>query len=341
MSKMKTFIVGDHKTGTGPANVTKEYIKHFPKGTLYQKMTGKIQRVPELFLKVLMCDVVLFSGYSAQNVLGMKLASVFHKKTAYLVHGAIDFENKINGNDNAHMSEIENKTLANADLLLGVSEKFSKWMKSEFPQYSHKIDYVTNGVDFDYLNTLSNEESSENIQRHHNHILSIGGGMPRKMILQICVAIEKINADLPEKDKYQLFVIGNEGKDTEAISSYPFVEYLGLVDSKKKLELFRDCGLFIQNSCFETFGLAVFEALMSGCSILTSEVAGALDLLPNAMDCDIIKDYKDTDEIGRKILYLTYNSNCQRLKDDIDKDNASWEARSVQMIEKLQGLING
>ena len=78
---MRVFIVGDHKTGTGPANVTKEYIRCFPKGTLYQKNTSKIARVPELLIKTILCDCILFSGYSAQNVLGIKLAKIFNKKT--------------------------------------------------------------------------------------------------------------------------------------------------------------------------------------------------------------------------------------------------------------------
>ena len=341
---MRTFIVGDFRTGTGPANVTKEYIRCFPKGTLYQKMTGKLQRVPELFIKVMLSDVVLFSGYSAQNVFGMKFAKFFNKPTAYLVHGAIDYENKINDNENAHMSEIEAETFKRADLLLGVSEKFSNWLKLQYPQYVNKIDHVTNGVDFDYLESLSenNKNSVINgeINRSNYKILSIGGGMPRKMILHVCAAIEKINSAKSD-NKYELYVIGNEGKDTDAIKSYSFVHYLGLVDSSKKEELFRSCGLFIQNSCFETFGLAVFEALMSGCNILTSEVAGALDLLPNAISDDIIYKYDDIDEISSKILKFENISNCERLKNQINKDSASWEARTKEMEEKLKGLLNG
>lgn len=331
---MRTFIVGDFRTGTGPANVTKEYINHFPKNTLYQKMTGKILRVPELFFKIICSDVILFSGYSAQNVLGMKIAAVFHKPTAYLVHGAIDFENSINHNENTHMSKIEAETFRRADLLLGVSNKFSLWLKNEFPQYEGKIDFVTNGVEF-------HRKQSSDYDRNSKYVLSIGGGMPRKMITHICKAIEKLNVSKDDDDKYELFVIGNEGQDTETIKAFPFVHYLGLVDAKKKEELFGSCGLFIQNSCFETFGLAVFEALMSGCSILTSNVAGSLDLLPDALDTDVIYHYDDIDELAKKIEYISANPNCDRLKNMINEKEVSWEARSVELQNKLKGLVNG
>lgn len=347
---MRVFIVGDYKTGTGPANVTKEYIRCFPKGTLFQKMTGKISRVPELLVKTAMCDCILFSGYSAQNVLGIKFAKLFKKKTAYLVHGAITHENKINDNENLKMSDIEEKTLKDADLLLAVSEKFSEWMKAQYPQYNAKIDYVTNGVDFEYLRSLSMEYSDNTNnadddkaaadsvdERDAGLILSVGGGMPRKEIIHICEAISIYNSNHPDKE-LTLAVIGADGRDTEAIKNYPFVDYLGMVPAKKKEELYRKANVFIQNSCFETFGLAVFEALMSGCSVLTSNVAGALDLLKDADDADIIYDYRDAKEIEAKIEYLLDNPNCDRLKNMIDEGSSTWEKRSVELLNKLSEL---
>lgn len=340
---MRVFIVGDWRTGTGPANVTKEYIACFPKGTMFQKMTGKMARVPELFVKILMCNSILFSGYSAQNVLGMKIAKMFGKKTAYLVHGAITYENKINNNENPRMSDIEEETLRRADLLLGVSEKFSDWLKKQYPQYSNKIDYVTNGVDFDYLRTLAEEseakplDTSKTVIRKKTKVLSVGGGMPRKMIIHICRAIEIYNEKHPDEPLI-LSVIGADGEDTDKIKEYPFVDYLGMVSSKKKEELYRESNIFIQNSCFETFGLAVFEALISGCSVLTSNVAGALDLLREAQDEDIIYDYSDAEEIAEKIEIVINNPNSERLKSYINEKEATWEARTEEMLLKLETL---
>lgn len=340
---MKIFIVGDHRTGTGPANVTKEYIRCLDKEALYQKMTGKIARVPELFFKIIRSDVILFSGYSAQNVLGMKIASIFNKKTAYLVHGAITHENRINQNENEKMSQVEEETLRRADLLLGVSEKFSNWLKEEYPQYIKKIDYVTNGVDFDYLRNLCGEESNIasdlSNNRKKNQILSVGGGMPRKMILNICKAIEIYNENVNDSDKLKLYVIGADGIDTEKIKGYSFVEYLGMVSSDEKAKLYKESYIFIQNSSFETFGLAVFEALISGSNILTSKVAGALDLLKDARDEDIINDYSNPLEIADKIRYLMDNPNVDRLKAMINEKDASWESRTMELKNKLEKLM--
>lgn len=323
----KIFVVGDHKTGTGPANVTKEYIRCLPKGTLYQKRTSKIGRLPELYFNILRSDVILFSGYSAQNVIGMKFAKRLNKPTAYLVHGAIDHENSINNDYNAHMSDIESKTLELADRLFAVSDRFCGWLKENYPQYEDKIDYITNGIDERTVNPEMNGDNSK--------ILSIGGGMPRKMILHICAAIEKMNS---EGSTVTLYVIGKDGLDTDAINKYPFVKNLGLVSAEKKEELFHECGIFIQNSCFETFGLAPVEALCAGMSILCSKVCGVLDLFKSADEHDIIEDYSSKDEIAEKIKYIMGNSNREKLLNDIDFETMSWEARTKELQEKLNSI---
>lgn len=328
----RIFVVGDHKTGTGPANVTKEYIRCLPKGTLYQKRTSKIGRLPELIINIVRSDIVFFSGYSAQNVIGMKLAKALHKPTAYLVHGAITHENNINHDENPSMSAVEEQTLLLADKLFAVSEKFCKWMKDQYPQYEDKIDFVTNGIDERTVSTESFGDMSK--------ILSIGGGMPRKKIIEICKAIELINSKNNDgiSGNIELFVIGKEGYDTEEINKYPFVKNLGLVSAEVKEKLFKECGIFIQNSCFETFGLAPVEALCAGMSVLCSSVCGVLDLFKSVDDYDVISDYSNTVEIAEKIEHLVENPNRERLLSDIDFDTMSWEARTIQLVQKLEAL---
>ncbi|MDO4188773.1 MAG: glycosyltransferase, partial [Lachnospiraceae bacterium] len=121
----------------------------------------------------------------------------------------------------------------------------------------------------------------------------------------------------------------------EAIGKYPFVKNLGLVSPEKKEELFRECGIFIQNSCFETFGLAPVEALCAGMSVLCSKVCGVLDLFSSADSHDIIDNYSDADEIAEKIQYIMENPNREKLLRDIDFNTMSWEARTEELIEKL------
>lgn len=332
---MKVFIVGDHRTGTGPANVTKEYIKNLRKfcsSVMYQKMVSKVARVPEIAIKTLLCDVILLSGYSKQNLLTIRFAKMFGKKTAYLMHGCVEHENMINGVPDEDMNKCERATMAGVDAIYAVSERFSKWLKENYPEYADKTDYVTNGID-----GLGKVDKTDKCATNSDSamIFSIGGGMPRKKIKHVCEAIEKLNeGGLAMK----LVVVGDKGLDTDIINSYPFVENQGIVSHEKVRELFKNSDLFIQNSCFETFGLAPVEALSNGCNVLLSDMVGALDIIPAAQDCDIIKTYNDADEIASKILGILDNPNADRLMDSIDFAAHSWKACAHKMSEKLGAL---
>jgi len=328
---MKVFIVGDHRTGTGPANVTKEYIKALPAycdKVLFQKMVSKAARVPELFIKTKMSDVVLFSGYSKQNLLGIKLAKMFGKKTAYLMHGCVEHENMINGVPNEEMNKCERATMTGVDAIYAVSERFGKWLRENYPEYADKVDFVTNGIDG--LGSVTESSGGDKAA-----IFTIGGGMPRKKIKHICEAISKLNEGGLEMS---LTVVGDRGLDTDIINSYSFVNNLGIVSHEKVKELFEKSDLFVQNSCFETFGLAPVEALSNGCSVLLSKMVGALDIIPGAEEADIINSYNDADEIASKICCLLENPNAERLLKSIRFGEYTWDACAKRMSEKLRCL---
>ena len=327
---MKIFVVGDYYSGTGPANVTKAYIENLPEGTYYQRFKNKLFRLIELYIKIPKSDVVFLSGHSKQNLIAIKLAKKKGIKVAFLMHGCVEHENAINGVPDEAMNQVERATLEGSDLILAVSTQFEDWLKENYSQYSDKISHLINGVDLDIT------DLTDGGNRADNRIISIGGGMPRKRIVNICKAIDLLNKN---GSCYELIVAGDIGLDTEAINSYPFVKNLGIISHEEMLKSLQGARLFIQNSCFETFGLAPLEALFSGCDILLSSVCGALSIFDRVNETDIINDTEDIDEIATKITYLIQNSNNSRLMQSIDKESASWKARSGQLQTILKNLI--
>ncbi len=334
---MRLFLVGDYRTGTGPANVTLAYDEYLQESLIHykkQKAVSKIARAFELVVKVLHCDVVLMSGYSKQNLLTIKLAKMFHKKTAYLMHGCVEYENEINGVPDEEMNRIERATMAGTDLILAVSESFSVWLALHYPEYADKIKAQPNGLRPEDVV----RRQSADVQRLPHRIMSIGGGMPRKKIKYICRAVAKMRENEAYADT-ELIIIGAEGLDTEEINSYDFVKNLGLVPYEQTEELLRSSQVFIQNSCFETFGLAPVEALVNGASILLSKHIGALELFDEVTDQDIINEYNNPAEIADKIKSLCVNGNGGRLLSALDTESVSWERRTKQLIEALEQLI--
>ncbi|MCR4806055.1 MAG: glycosyltransferase family 4 protein [Lachnospiraceae bacterium] len=333
---MRVFVIGDYRTGTGPANVTKEYLQLFPKNTARLIFGPKPVRAVEIILKMPFCSVVLISGYSRQNILALKWARLLKKPTAYLMHGCVDHENAINECVDETMSRVERETMELSDAIYAVSGHFASWLKTNYPEYSDKISAAVNGIDANlYLNADTYYQD-----RDKNLIFTIGGGMPRKKIKHICAAVEMMSKRAGE-NKYRLVVAGDRGKDDDIINAYPFVDNRGLIDKKAATDLYREASLFIQNSCFETFGLAPMEALMNGCSVLMSKEIGALELFKGLRDEDIIENWYDDAEIAVKTEALLKNGNAARLAQSIDKELSSWEVRTVELWKKLQELQTG
>ena len=327
---MRIFLAGDHFTGTGPANVTDHYIENLPEGTLYQKMKSKVMRLFEIVIKTLRSDLVVYSGYSKQNIFGLGLAGRLKKPSAYIFHGCVEYENAINLEPDEKMTKVERKTLELADLIICVSETFCRWAKEFYPMYAHKITFVTNGID-------EPAGGGGDKERDPHMILSVGGGMPRKKIIHICEAVDKLRRGYD--DKLYLCIIGADGADSGRIRSYPFVDDRGLVSVREAYDLYRSAALFVQNSCFETFGLAPLEALSAGCPILCSRHVGALSLIKGAGDCDVIERYDDPDEIAAKIKKILEDPNAGRLAGSVEWEKDSWKERSRELTGLLSGLI--
>ncbi|MBO4905024.1 MAG: glycosyltransferase family 4 protein [Lachnospiraceae bacterium] len=329
---MRIFLAGDHVTGTGPANVTQYYIKNLPKGTLYQKRRSKPARAVEILIDTVRADVVVYSGYSKQNILGLKLAKTLKKPSAYIMHGCVEYENSINLEPDEEMNKVERRTLELADLVIAVSRTFCEWLKEYYPEHAGKFDYVTNGIDTDLMHNAVKRS-----ERRRHMILSVGGGMPRKKIRYICEAVYKLRAGY-DPDMF-LCVIGAKGADSDKIAEYDFVDDRGIVSFEEGLRLFDEAAVFVQNSCFETFGLAPIEALMRGCPILCSKHVGALELIKDLHDEDVINDHEDAGEIASKIRNVIEDSNAARLSSDLEWESNSWKSRSKALTSKLSKLV--
>ena len=332
--KRKILVVGDHKTGSGPANVTKKYIDCMGKEAFCLRASSKMLRALELILKIPFAAVVFCSGYSAQNVLAAKWAHFLKKKCVYLDHGSVEHEDKINFCTNEAMNRVEYETLALCDRIYAVSAHFAKWLQGRYPEFADKIEFQTNGVDRFEVR----DHSSEN--RNLRQIFSVGGGMPRKRINRICEAIEILRREEAFRE-LKLVVTGQPGAFSDAINAFPFVQNLGVVPRGEIERLFAESGLFIQNSCFETFGLAPMEALSYGCDILLSKEIGALELF----DIDgagiapyIIEDCEDPKEIAEKIRGALGSKNAARFCGAFDREASTWEKRTEELMTKLRSL---
>lgn len=298
---MRIFIVGDFETDTGPAIVNKT-LKKQNRDILYSKQRMAFFRIIELLYKGMCSDIIIFSGLSKINILGLKFAKLFNKKAAYLMHGYAKYENEINGVTNYKQVKLESDVLELAPNIICVSKLFKEFMCKEREDIKEKFDFAYNPLEYD---------SIKNIEKRNNKvILSVGGGIPRKNIKKICQAIE-----LLDDKEIKFIVIGKEDIDTEEIKKYKFVKYIKKIAKSDMKNYYRESELYIQNSSFETFGLAVMEALSENCKLLISDRIGCKDLIGNLMDINLIHDTEDINEIAIKIKQiLSYKTDELKLK---------------------------
>ena len=275
--------MGDFISNTGPAVVNKNYYPYVKEKCYICKTNSKLIRPLHFILHISKCNTLLISGLSNFHLKAAKLAKKLNRKVIYLMHG---------------YKKLENEILETADKIICVSERFCDFMKSARKDISNKFYFVNNGIkEIKNLNGKTRKNNKEYI------IISIGGGMKRKNNLIVCEAISKI------KDiKIKFIVIGKLYNDGEKIKKYNFVEYYENLSHNEVLKKMSESNLYIQNSYFETFGLGVVEALQAGCEILISSNVGALSIIENIKDNNIIYNINDREEIKNKILKLIINN---------------------------------
>lgn len=329
---MRIFFAGDSVSGTGPANVTKYYIENLPEGTLYLHSMNKAVRLFEILVDTIRSDVVVYSGYSRQNVIGLRLAKLLKRPSAYLMHGCVEYENEINRQVDVSMNVVERQTMELCDLIIAVSGQFAEWLKEHYPMYAQKTDHVTNGIDPGLF-----DAKHDDTVRDEKMIFTVGGGMPRKMIRFVCEAVGIVREETGED--YRLVVTGDVGADSDKVDAYDFVEDKGIVSFDENVRLYETAALFVQNSSFETFGLASVEAILSGCSALLSRHIGAIEIIKDLNDSDVIEKYDDPKEIASKIKHILNEPNAARLRDGIDRETYSWKERSAVLEQMLSELV--
>ena len=306
---------------TGPCNVNRSYVKHLTDSFCTVKHTNKYVAVAEAVWKLLLCDVVVVSGVSNKGCILMKIAELLGKKSAYIMHGCVEYETQINKLSNMERDiSQEAYLLEHADLLLPVSRKFMHWVHARYPHYADKTKYLHNGIDLDLIPEHRSEEKKP------NSVIAAGGSRPQKRNDVLAAAVESMAG------KARLEIYGGVNSKT-ADKHYQYVCYMGKVPQKEFVQSMAQSELFVVNSILESFSLAAVEALLCGCSVLISEMCGVRDLL-DLEENDMIHEPSDVNEIRNKIGFLLENPNHDRLMSKLDLDKWSYQ-KSVERLEEL------
>lgn len=319
MSK-QFFFLGDWKSNTGPSNVNKSFVLNSDKDMSYLHSSNRIIKRLER-LKSLFYPVIVLSGITSE--LELRLLKLFRKKIIYIMHGCVRYEVKVNKLTLSKKSlKLESLHLSECDVIVCVSERYSEWVKKEFPQYANKIKFINNGI------TLNKRPL---VQKEQFSIAVSGGNRLQKNNGIVCKALEKLNT---MGYNCHLYVFGRIYENNDNLS-YPFVHIMGHLNKEEYYNALDKISLFVLNSILESFGLVVADALNCNCSLLMSKGVGALSIMKTTEN-DIINDCSDVDEIASKILNLLQTPNSATLYNSIDHDDVSENSSYL----KLKQIVN-
>lgn len=291
---------------------------------LFIKSKNRYIKGIERLIKIMLCDVLVCSGV---NMLPyeMKWVRLWNKKMIYIMHGCHLIEA-------GKHSRTEDFLLQYSKQILCVSETYKQLMVKLFPQYSSKMQVLTNAINWkEYTSCITNQENTA--QRNPQNIVLIGGGRVLKRNYQVCQAV--LNYNLKHGSSYKVDVYGyfRDNDDSKKIAEMPGVTFHHVVPHDEMLKTFSNSRLFIQASEFESFSLGVIEALACGCDLLISKNVGAKDVISGKRDCDVINDVFDVNEIEEKLGHVLKESNNQRLLQSIDRHTTSIEYSADKLLE--------
>ena len=326
---MNIFLFGDCHSNSGPSNVNKEIIRNSNDKISYMKKNNKFLKIFELIYKFTISKVIIFSGYGKYNLLMSKLSNIFNKKTIYIMHGCIKYENEIN-NLKIEKKTIENeiKFIKNVKLVLCVSENYSKWVKNYY-KLDNGISFLNNGTPI--MPNLKKVKKKNNKEIYK--IVLIGGNRNIKNNKIVCDVIDEL---IDDGYRIELKIFGRVYVDNENIISKNALKS-GMVPHEKLCEELENSNLYISKSIVESFNLSVFDALYSGCDILLSKNVGALSVI-ETNNHDIINDCMDRKEIKEKIIYIMKHSNCERIIDSISEES-NWENSTLKLLEYCKNMM--
>jgi glycosyltransferase involved in cell wall biosynthesis len=222
---------------------------------------------------------------------------------------------------NAHTIDFAHRGLYNAKKLIYTPHGFKRYfkiMKSleyviSINQYSTKLfQYHTNAKIFEIANPVADEFFTIKEAPLSNTMLWMGVISRMKNLLPLLKALVLVKKEIKD---FTLYLAGKIEDVTYYNEVLDFikkhdlehnVQYIGIVNSHKKVETFSNISLFILTSLNEHAPMVISESFASSKPVIASDIGG-VPYMVNDGKTGFLIDPLNEYEIAEKILYLLQN----------------------------------
>ena len=226
------------------------------------------------------------------------------------IHGADLFPT---GKPQARYSRSMRMLLRHADRIVAPSEDCRRKLAGVFPEYSGKIVFIHNGIDLAEFVRAPEETPSTSKRRY---ILSVSAYKEQKgldVLIRAMATVVERNADV------NLVLVG-EGplrEDLESLSRKLAVadriEFHGRRSHREVIELLYGCEVFVLPSRFETFGIALVEAMACGRPVVAAKAGGMPEIVQDGVN-GVLVEPEDPSGLADALNSLLGNPGfCRRL----------------------------
>ena len=229
---------------------------------------------------------------------GLFIGQQIKKKKVGVIHGDVLVDQAHKGKVVAYLySKLETWLINHGcDKCISVSESLKDILVSRGVK-KEKITVIQNGIEIKkYCNAPDYNKSVLNI-------CSVGNLLPVKNHIKLIEAIKIIKEECPD---FSLNCdIYGEGAERSKLEKYILKNHLSFVslngyDANVRDKL-NDYQLYIHPSLYESFGIAVLEAMNAGCCAIVNPTGGLGDIIVD--DCGYRVDCTDGKKIAESIKY--------------------------------------
>jgi len=213
------------------------------------------------------------------------------------VHGADVFPG---GKPQARYSLGYRFLLSSSDLIVAPSRRLQEDVVRLFPALKDRTLFIHNGVD---LGELDGSRSHTKVAREP-YILCISAYKEQKAIdvlLRAFKLVQRTDASV----KLVLAGAGHLRRELEQLAKdlgiRQRVEFLGLQTRPEVAGLLRDCRVFVLPSRFETFGIAILEAMAFKKPVIATRVGGIPEIIEHGKN-GILVEADDSDALATALI---------------------------------------
>ena len=199
-------------------------------------------------------------------------------------------------------------------MVLPVSALVKDELLQSYPVPEERIEVIHPGVDLERFSGLDKARCRKEIRNRHGLtekdlvILFVGMNFEIKRLGLLIEAISRISEQEAHNRAVKLLVVG-KGKETvygEMAREYGVgdrVIFAGVTREVEKYYLAGD--MFAMPSVYDTFGMAVLEAMAAGLPVIISQTVGARDLVHDGVEGFVLDDPPTAAQLARRILFLS------------------------------------